>query len=405
MFKKLVKSGFFIALGFAPAVFFNSAYAASLPPGNPFYPFQKGVWQLRRALTFNPLAKVLLEIRLVNERQIDIARLLVMHADESALMIALQAYGDELALFADQVRGVQDERVITSAAQIFINHTAFFNDIVGNAAVAANADLRLQAETIKESLVKIALGIMEKNTAAAFRARIRAAVTGADSFREFRAAEALISLEGKTVSANAVKKIEFAKDDMLAAFVGKIKRGDIVLEKMDWIQGDMLARFETLDAARSLVSDLETRNALTRARARALEQADMNRRITPVAVRERIDYAKDASEALGVSSEQKIYFIEQAEKFFGSAAYAVAFQHAVAARAAVIGLVMEKTVTKNDLREEITVLKEEYDAIKFPPAFAEKRIAALADMIGRFSTNDVLAAIREVKMMLAFSDN
>lgn len=405
MLKKLIKSAFFIALGLAPAVFFSPAYAASLPPGNPFYPFQKGVWQLRRALTFNPIAKALLEIRLVNERQIDIARLVAMHADESALITAFQAYGNELALFADQARGVQDEAVITGAAQIFIGHTAFFNDIIGSAAVVGSVYLRVQAEAMKEFLAKIALGMFERGEGGIFRAHIRAAVTGTNPFREFRAAEALILLEDKTVSADALKEIEFAKDSMLAAFVGKIKRGDAVLEKTDWIQGDALARFEALDAARSLVSDLETRNALTRARARALEQADMNRRITPAAVRERIDYAKDASEALGVSSEQKIYFIEQAEKFFASAAYAVAFQHAVAARAAVIGLIMEKTVSKSDLREEITVLKEEYDAIKSPPPFAEKRIAALADMIGRFSTNDVLAAIREVKLALAFSDN
>ncbi len=405
MFKKLVKSGFFIALGLAPAVFFNPAYAASLPPGNPFYSFQKGVWQLRRALTFNPLAKVLLEIRLVNERQIDIARLVTMRADETALVTALQAYGNELAMFADQAKGVQDEAVITGAAQMFIGHTAFFNDVLGSVAVAGSADFRAQAEAMKELLVKIALGIFEKSTGGIFRARIRTTVTGADPFKEFRAAEALILLEGRTVSADALKKIEFAKDSMLAAFIGKIKRGDAVLEKIEWVQGDALLHFEALDAARSLVNDLETRNMLTRARARALEQAEANRRITPVAVRELIDYAKDASEALGVSSEQKIYFIEQAEKFFGSTAYAVAFQHAVSARATVIGLVMEKTVNKNDLREEITVLKEEYDDMKARPVVMEKRIAALADMIGRFSTNDVLAAIREVKLTLAFSEN
>ncbi len=403
--KKIAKRAFFIALGLAPAVFFSPVYAAGLPPGNPFYPFQKGLWQLQRVFTFNPIAKVLLEIRLVNERQIDIARLLVVRADESAFVRAFQAYSDELKIFSEQIKGIQDNTALTGAAQIFIEHTAFFNDVLGNSAVVANDDLRAQVIAIKEMLAQVALGIFENSAGGAFRTRIRAAaVSAADPFKELRAVEALIALEDKTLSADALKKIEFAKDSILAVFIGKVKRGDIAVEKIDWIQGNALARFEALDAARSLVNDLETRNVLIRARARALKQAEINHAITPVAVRELINYVKNISETFGVSNEQKIYFIEQASVFFENAGYSIAFQHAVSARGAVMNLLMEKTVAKKDLQEEIMVLKTEYDEMK-KSIFMEKRIAALADMIGRFPTGTILAAIREVKLTLAFSDN
>lgn len=405
MNKKLVKPAFFIAFSIISAVFFTPAHAASLPPGNPFYPFQRGMWQLRRALTFNPVAKALLEIRLVNERHGDIVRLLNMHADESVLTAVFQAYSNELNTFAEQAKSVQDDAVLSGAAHIVIEHAIFFSDVMGNPVVAASADVRFEAMAIKESLFRFALDIFEKGAGGAFRARIRATTAGFDSFKKLRVAETFAALEIQTLSADALKKIEFAKDDMLAAFIGKIKRGDGAIEKIDWAEGDALARFEALDAARYLVDALETRNALTGVRARALEQADISRLITPVAVRKRIDYVKDVSAAFGLSSEQKTYFIEQAEKFFSEGAYVVAFQHAVSARAEVINLLMEKTIAKNDLREEIMVLKETYDGIKIRPAFMEKRIAAVADMVGRFSAGDVLAAIREVKLTLAFSDN
>ena len=92
--KKLVKTAFFIALMGSITAEIAWAKGANLPPGNPFYFVQDGVRSIRRAFTFNPLGKALLEIRLVNERRQDLEQELINGTDDQALQTAFEAYAD-----------------------------------------------------------------------------------------------------------------------------------------------------------------------------------------------------------------------------------------------------------------------------------------------------------------------
>ena len=404
--KKLVKPAFFIGFWLLPAIFCATAQAASLPPGNPFYPFQKGVWQLRRTFTFNPVAKALLEMRLANDRMADAIRTVTRSADESEIVAALTAYDDELNAFIGAAQAVGDEAVIVGVAPMFISHMAFFDDMLEHSAVAASADARALIAASRQSLMAYALQLFEKGHGNIFRMHMRAAVQGSmGGIKELRAAEALTALIGKTMSAEPVKQMVWGREDMLFSFMGKAKRDQGAFEKIEKIAGDRATRLEALDAARSLTADMDMRNALMLVRTRIAEKAEAGRAITPTVVREALNHAKAISAAFSLVSDEQAYFTEQAEKFFTEGAYALSFQHALSARAAALNSLLEKTMSKDDMRQEIAVVKEIYDRSKIKNAAIEKKIAAIADMGARVSAKEIIALLRDVKLALAFSDN
>lgn len=400
--KKLIKPAFFIALAVVFGSFNSRADAASLPPGNPFYFFQDGVRYVRRAFTFNPVAKALLELRLMDERQADIVRVLSLDADESVVAIAVQAYGYELGILAEQAKGLDDAAVLDGVAKIFILHTAFFDDVLDTVSIIRYADARARIAAIKKDIIRFTDGIFEKADNGNFRARV-SAIMGREKnqFKEFRAAEALIVLQPYAVSADFLKEIEKTKDDVLMAFIGAFEKGIVSLDAISRLSGDARTQFEVFDAARGRGSNLETRNALTFARGRAFNQAESNRASTATAVREVIDYTKNISATFSIVNDQSVYSLEQAEKFFADTAYGIAFQHAVTAREAAWGAFMEKTMTKDDVRQDILFLKKKYDATRAKSTALEKKILGIADMIGRAPARDIIAALRDIKLALA----
>lgn len=399
--KKQIKSGFFVFFGALSIVVCASAQAATIPPGNPFYSFQNAVRSLRRGLTFNPVGKAFLELRLTNERMSDIEQVLRAPYEESSLETAFAAYRHELDALSSTARGITNDRVLDGMVDIVIRHGMSFDDLIVREEAVFGSDLRDQIEVVKKDMAGLLTEVFGERAGAVMRAHTGASIAGNPSpFKELRAAEIITALEIQTRSVEFTKDSERLKDDLIIAFVGAVKRGDALLEELPGSGGDELLRFQALDEARGKILDLETRNALTIAREHALNKAKASRRMTARAVREAIDYARIMA-AAGIRNEQITYFIEQAEKFLADNAYDIAFQHAVSANIVVNKTLLLSAITKKDLREDIAFVKKQYDAAQQKSAFIEKRIAAIADMIGRASAAEIIAALREVKFALA----
>ena len=404
--KKQIISGFFIAHGVVLGFSAGVAQAATLPPGNPFYFVQDGVRSLRRALTFSPVSRATLELRLVAERRADIKQVLTAGNDDQTVFTALAAYDDEVDSLATYAKGIGDDNVLTGVAGLFISHTAFFNTALTNKDVASSVGLRSAVIASRDSLTRLVTETFGQNGHGAFRSRAQAYVAAdADTYRELYALDALAGLSRVVVSPNMTREIALFKEDMATALVGKLKKGSVTADKLVALSGDPLMRFYSIAAMRDRAGDIETKNVLTLASQNVLRSAAESRLMTAHEARTAIAHATSLAALQGTKNEQVDYFIQQANRFLGDAAYDLAFQHGVLAAGAAADIILLNTLPADDLRSELALVKRDYDAVRVKPAFIDKRIAAVADAIGRVSAKDTLAAIREIKLVLALLGN
>lgn len=410
--KKQIISGFFIAQAVLFGLSYGFAEAATLPPGNPFYFMQDSVRSLRRAFTFSSVSKALLELRLVSERRRDIAEILTAGKDDEVILAAFKAYDDEVAMLAEYAKGMGDDRVLTGVAGVFAKHTRFFNNSLSNAGVAESVAVRAAALVTRDNLAHLVLEVFGQNGHGAFRSRFAGIIAeDRDAYRELYALDALAMLGQQISSSEMAREIALAKDDMAITLLGKLKKGLVASDKIGSLGSDPLMRFYSVAAVRDRAGDLETKNVLTLLGQTILQDAVQARLITAQTARAAIGYAAAVLGMQGAKGAETDYFIQQANKFFGDSAYDLAFQHGVLAFGAATESLLVNTLSAQDLREEVALVKQQYDAVRVKPAFIEKRIAAIADMASRTVVSErppareVLAAIREVKLVLALLGN
>lgn len=404
--KKQIISGFFIAhgviLGFSAGV----AEAATLPPGNPFYFVQDGVRSLRRALTFNPVSRATLELRLVAERRADIKEVLTAGAEDQTIFTALAAYDDEVDSLATYAKGIGDDNVLTGVAGLFISHTSFFNANLANKNVASSVGLRSAVIASRDNLTRLVTETFGQNGHGAFRSRAQASVTAdTDAYRELYALDALAGLSRAVASPNMTREIALFKEDMATLLVGKLKKGSVTADKIVSLSGDPLMRFYSIAAMRDRAGDVETKNILTLASQNVLRAAAEARLMTAHEARRAIAYAVSLTALQTAKNDQADYFVQQANRFMADGAYDLAFQHGVLAAGAVADSLLLNTLSTEDLHGELALVKRQYDAVRVKPAFIDKRIVAVADAIGRVPASDTLVAIREIKLVLALLGN
>jgi hypothetical protein len=401
--KKQIISGFFIVSSLLLGVFPYSVAAATLPPNNPFYFVQDGVRSLRRALTFSPVSRALLELRLVEGRRTDLEEILHADTDERVIFAGLAAYDDEVNVLAGHAKGSGDNRVLTGVAELFVSHTRFWNKALGDAGIADRAGVRSAVTASRDNLSRLVTETFGQNGHGAFRSRAEAVVLAdRELYAELHALDALAGLSYAVSSADMTREIGLFKEDMAIALVGKLKKGLITADQIASQAGDPLVRFYSISAMRDRAGDIETKNALAMAGQSALASAAEVRLMTAHEGRAAMAYAAGVKSLLGDKSSQQVdYFIQQADRFLSDGAYGLAFQHAVLASGAAVDSLLLTTLTDADLKDELMLVKRSYDALRIKPAFIDKRIVAIADAIGVASGSATYAAIREVKLILA----
>ncbi len=404
--KKQIISGFFIAQGVIFTFSVGSVSAATLPPGNPFYFVQDGMRSLRRAFTFNPVSRAMLELRLVAERRSDIREVIAAHKDDETVFTALAAYDDEVDALAGYAKGIGDDQVLTGVAETFIAHTQFFNALLADDAVAGSVGVRAGVIASRDNLINLVLETFGQNGHGAFRSRAEMFIArDAGAYRELYALDALTGLAHEIASPNMTRELALFREDMATTLVGKLKKGSITAEKLVSLPGDPLMRFYSIAAMRDRAGDVETKNTLTLASQSVLAAAVQSRFMAAHEARAAIGYAVAVSAMQGAKSDQADYFVQQANRFMADGAYDLAFQHGVLAAGAAVDALLSSTLTAEDLRDELALVKHEYDAVRVKPAFIDKRIVAVADAVGKVPARETLAAIREIKLVLALLGN
>ncbi|MSR73520.1 MAG: hypothetical protein EXS60_00455 [Candidatus Pacebacteria bacterium] len=404
--KKQIISGFFIAHGVIFGFSAGVAEAATLPPGNPFYFVQDGVRSLRKALTFSPVSRALLELRLVSERRADIKEILAAGKDNQIVFTALAAYDDEVDSLATYAKSIGDDQVLTGVAELFMSHTKFFNTALVNENVATSVGVRASVIASRDNLTRLVTEAFGQNGHGAFRNRAQAFVAAdTDAYRELYALDALTGLSRAVASPDMKRELALFKEGMATVLVGKLKKGSVTAEKIVSLPGDPIMRFYSIAAMRDRAGDIETKNTLTLASQNVLQAAAESRFMTAHEARAAIAYASAVTGMHGVKSDQGDYFIQQANRFMSEGSYDLAFQHGVLAAGAATDALLLNTLSAQELRDELALVKRQYDAVRVKPAFIDKRIAAVADATGRVPVRETLTAIREIKLILALLGN
>lgn len=407
--KKQIVSGFFVAIAASAMLSSGNAEAATLPPGNPFYFVQDGMRSLRRTFTFSPVSRALLEARLVGEREADIAKVVGAGKDEAVIGDAFVAYGEEVKALRAAAEGIDDERVLSSVGSILVGNNRFFNELIGDDVFKADANGRDAVLFARGSLADLAIGTFGGDRADGFASRvISIARRDGSAYAEISAAEALMSLElgiadaGKG-SESLVRALKIAKDDLLIAFIGKLKAGSVSLNKVIDLPGDEAVRLYVFEEMRIRAHDADTKGKLAQAEQRLVADIAASRLATAASVQEAIARAIRTKTGLSArSGEEAAYFAEQAGTLLMNNAYDLAFQNAVMAYVSASEASFLANAVPDELREAIVIMKRRYDALPgAKPAFVEKRIGAIADMAGTALPQATLAAIREIQLVLA----
>lgn len=415
--KKQIVSGFFIAfvacVGAVPAL----AEAATLPPGNPFYFVQDGMRALRRTLTFSPVSRATLELRLVNERQADIREVLSAGKDEAVIAAAFSAYRDELNALEEAMAEIADERIVAGAAQVAIAHMRFFNEAGAMKPVQGDNVAREAVVGAKRAVARFASGVFGGDLNAGMFRRYASLVIGRESDPstlasqtdaiteiELGAADLVVEQSGNSVFLRAVR---LAKEEALTALVGAAKAGAMPAETLMPSEGDLAIRLYVIEGMRARVGDVEMKASLGFMAERAGAELATRRLAGAGMAREAIARASSATLAIPPrEAESPKHFVEQAQSFLMDNAYDLAFRNAVAAYSAASDAALAGAVTPAELREEVSFLKRQYDrAGSGKPLFMEKRIGQIADMLSRAKGRDVLAAIREARLILFLLHN
>lgn len=400
--KKQIISGFFIAQTVIVGFFAVPVYAATLPPSNPFYFVQDGVRNLRRAFTFSPTAKALLELRLVESRRMDLERIITTKTDNQVIFTGLTAYDTEVAILLEYVKGTGDNRVLAGVVDLFFEHTRFWNTVLMDEHVIASVPVRTAVIASRNSLVGLVTEAFGQNGHGAFRSRAEAyIVQNIGAYAELYILDALHGLSLGVVSADMTREIGLLKEDMAISLVGKLKKGTITSDRLSAEVGDPLMRLYSVAAMRERAGDMEIKNVLMLTSQTLVAQAGQARLMAAHEARKAIRYAETVADIKGGESDQVAYFLQQANRFMAESAYDLAFQHAILASGAATDALLLNTLPQEDLQNELLLVKKRYDAMRVKPAFIDKRIAAIADAIPKLPARETLAAIREVKLVLA----
>ncbi len=404
--KRQIVSGFFIASALFCAGF-SSAYATTLPPGNPFYFVQDGVRNLRRAFTWGPISKALLSARLVEERRGNIADVFVVGKDEDIIIVSLEAYAAEVSLFGRAAKGLTDDRVLNAALAMAFSGERILGTIGDSPLATSSGTVSDSVSVAKKALARSVSDIFESAGRGALRSRVNAiASRDMGNYSDLSALQALSFLELYASSGGMMSEIRLAKDDFAFSLAASVKSGSVSLDKVADQEGSLMMRMYALHEVRMRVGDAETKAILAAAESRVLMEMVSRRLMSAGVVRDAIAYVRAVHAAgalLGVGNNNDgAYFFEQASAFFANNVYDLAFQHAVFAQVTASESFLKRSVSRDALRFEIMALKKHYDALPPPqPTFIEKRIAAISDMIPRVPPAEALSAIREMKFVLA----
>ncbi len=404
--KRAIKSAFFMAL-LLPLLAMGKASYPSLLPSNPFYFAKESVRNLRRALTFNYVSKVDLELRITDERLREIQKLKDLNMeDQNYLANAITAYQNSLPVLEDHVSSIREINpnivgpLLDNLTDWYMRHALAFTGLSGG-----------NNNEIEDGIARVLVSSFgQLQTVGDFRQRIiNLLKDNTDPAKELEVAEVLSDLGKYMVSKRSWTEWFGLKEDLLIVFTSRVRGGEITFRMLDGLPGDGLVRLKTLDEAREKVSDHELKSQISVLRQQLLDKYNSLGLMSGSAVAFEISNVQklissiDAKKVDGLLTQVK-YSLTQAQKSLSEGNYSVAFGHISLANALVNNLIWDLLLDADGRVEEVMLLKQSYDKLSEQSAklVIEKKIIALSELVKSSPYNSqVISTIRDIKFMLA----
>lgn len=362
----------------------------TLLPTSPFYFFKNFTRAVQRVLTFNPVAKAELELRITDEKLAEAKKVVERDPERTeALERAIENYRvsqERLKIRLELLRETSEnpnvERLLENVADRAVKHDKLFAEL--KAKFEDRAELKIKIETAKEKIEENVAKAAEKDTPEKFARKLEKAlveVRGSD-FKHLQSVEILDRIHDKAGEELKEKltdvRRDFAKrlEEDLTKFAEE--RGEeakeTIQEAVERLHGDRARRLVILEELRDR-ADERVREALDRAH-EIIEKTLEERGELRERAAEQIERAKDRVEKLnsavrGLANvppavsrlhQEAISHLENAVRALEGDRFGEAFGQArsteVLARNA-LRILEEERPDEDDLAEDIAELEED----------------------------------------------
>lgn len=396
--KRAIKSAFFMAL-LLPILAMGKASYPSLLPSNPFYFTKESVRNLRRALTFNYVSKVDLELRIADERLSEIQKLIDLNLeDQSYLANAITAYQNSLPVLEDHISSIKE------------TNPNITNPLLDNL-VSWYVRHALALEGSSDGIARVLVASFgQLQTVSDFRQRINNLLRSNDDVtKELKVVEVLSGLEKYMISKDSWTEWFGLKEDLLIVFAARVRGGEVTFRMLDGLSGNGLVRLKALDETREKISDPDLKSQIGALRQQLLDKYNSLGLIGGSAVAFEISNVQRLISGINVKNAESLltqakYSLTQAQKSLSEGNYSVAFGHVSLASAIVNNLIWDLSLSAENRVREVMLLKQDYDNLSEQSAklVIEKKIIALSELVKNSPYNSqVISAIRDIKFMLA----
>lgn len=370
-------------------------------PSNPFYFLKKWRRNIRRTLTFGSLETARLELKILNEQAAEISKLTEILPDDF--------YNLEKAVdgYLSSLKKIQPTKEL--AGDIIYHHLKHLQLFTAIAGAFSNEErlARLAVEVVKELIVGLNELMADNVSAGEFRQLLNA------KFKNDRQSLGGLSL-AEAVDQLGDYRLARTKKDLLIDFLGEwiVKKHPEIILSLNY---DPFVRLKILDELRLMIEDRDLKSRLSISRQLLLKKIEIDRLADGKIVDSLISEASAALKALtrpySSATDQYVrqseFYLKQAKFFSDDAQLNVAAGQAAMAIAAAQAALLFNNPELSDYREEIGILKSDYDYLSAGGKELEKQIIDLADFINRYqvggANEQVERLLVDIKLKLAIA--
>ncbi len=414
--KNVIKTTFFLFLGailaaslLYPTVTLRAVSTADLGienpgilPSNPFYFFKEWTRDLRRAFTFKTINRAQLELVILNEQAGEISKLLDINSSNMEVLTdAVYRYQQSLENLRNYLNSTDNS--LDSLSSYLIKHIQLLDNLPFSADEVADRAAGL-----------LAFSFENFDTPNSFRLRANL-IAGSNNqpLSDLRVAEVLTRMESY-LSPQSRLQIAGVKEGLLLSFAAKLKLG-LLPDDFAFLPGNHIVRLRAIDDLKIKIADPELRSLINVFRQKVTQSAEKS--LTDKQISFVIEEAKKINSILKNSSNQAVFYLEQADSFYQDRQLAGALGQATMALAAASKALSDQTLTGGAFSfysNELAFLRFEYDQLLGLFATGEnikiineteKRIVNLADFLQKNKINNHSSKVEEeiiiIKLLLS----
>ena len=400
--------------------------STGLLPSNPFYFMKEWTRNVKRALTFDPLNKLNLDLTVVNEKAAELKKLTELsHAKPEAIIAAVDNYQYNLDHLISEIESLKEIDQTTSVNKyldklldLSLKHAELLEELSNQ---FSSQDLLVEKlKKADKGVMSLIVLIPQKlEPIADFRTRFQQVVADQEyNFKELKAAEVLDRLGAILADGSLKTEINNLKKDLMVRFSVNLQ-GGFDISDFGQLPIDPMVRLKILDETRKSITDQEMRNQLNVLRQQTLEQIVKEGKVNNQEAQLALDQARAAVASLQEKTksspllDQAKFYINQAANFLSQGNFGGAYSQAVSAISVAEDALAQMSLSAKDVKEDLLNVRKEFDRLMSVANNAQLSKNNAPDLFALFNKAETIITkagsaknpdLQEIKIVLANID-